>query len=137
MIRRAYGFTAYGGILFVIALWFSLTIHDGSKGNPCGNMISYMKGEIKLFSMLSRMIFQLLGGLASYRYAKNFWYLGLTQVSIKVPYLLSDLKNQTIVSSCVTHILPSCGYFKGQEQICFNPTSWHLVTYNFLRGHKF
>ena len=46
--------------------------------------------------------------------------------------LLSDLKNQTIVSSCVTHILPSCGYFKGQEQICFNPTSWHLVTYNFL-----
>ena len=51
--------------------------------------------------------------------------------------LLSDLKNQTIVSSCVTHILPSCGYFKGQEQICFNPTSWHLVTYNFLRGHKF
>ena len=25
---------------------------------------------------------------------------------------LSDLKNQTIVSSCVTHILPSCGYFK-------------------------
>ena len=50
---------------------------------------------------------------------------------------LSDLKNQTIVSSCVTHILPSCGYFKGQEQICFNPTSWHLVTYNFLRGHKF
>ena len=30
---------------------------------------------------------------------------------------LSDLKNQTIVSSCVTHILPSCGYFKGQEQI--------------------
>ena len=46
--------------------------------------------------------------------------------------LLSDLKNQTIVSSCVTHVLPSCGYFKGQEQICFNPTSWHLVTYNFL-----
>ena len=46
--------------------------------------------------------------------------------------LLSDLKNQTIVSSCVTHTLPSCGYFKGQEQICFNPTSWHLVTYNFL-----
>ena len=45
---------------------------------------------------------------------------------------LSDLKNQTIVSSCVTHILPSCGIFKGQEQICFNPTSWHLVTYNFL-----
>ena len=88
MIRRAYGFTAYGGILFVIALWFSLTIHDGSKGNPCGNMISYMKGEIKLFSMLSRMIFQLLGGLVSYRYAKNFWYLGLTQVSMKVPYIL-------------------------------------------------
>ena len=50
---------------------------------------------------------------------------------------LSDLKNQTIVSSCVTHIWPSCSYFKGQEQICFNPTSWHLVTYNFLRGHKF
>ena len=56
---------------------------------------------------------------------------------VEESYLLSDLKNQTIVSSCVTHILPSCGYFKGQEQICFNPTSWHLVTYNFLRGHKF
>ena len=46
--------------------------------------------------------------------------------------LLADLKNQPIVSSCVTHILPFCGYFKGQEVICFNPTSWHLVTYNFL-----
>ena len=43
-----------------------------------------------------------------------------------------DLKNQPIVSSCVTHILPFYGYFKGQEHICFNPTSWHLVTYNFL-----
>ena len=50
---------------------------------------------------------------------------------------LADLKNQPIVSSCVTHILLFCGYFKGQEEICFNPTSWHLVTYNFLRGHKF
>ena len=46
--------------------------------------------------------------------------------------LLADLKNQPIVSSFVTHILPFCGYFKGQEEICFNPTSWHLVTYNFL-----
>ena len=52
-------------------------------------------------------------------------------------FLLADLKNQPIVSSCLTHILPFCGYFKGQEQISFNPTSWHLVTYNFLRGHKF
>ena len=52
-------------------------------------------------------------------------------------YLLPDLKNQPMGSSCVKHILPFCGYFKGQEQICFNPTSWHLVTYNFLRGHTF
>ena len=51
--------------------------------------------------------------------------------------LLADLKNQPIVSSCVTHILPFCSYFKGQEQICFNPTKWHLVTCNFLQGHKF
>ena len=58
-------------------------------------------------------------------------------VDVGSSFLLSDLKNQTIVSSCVTHILPSCGYFKGQEEICFNPTSWHLVTYNLLRGHKF
>ena len=61
----------------------------------------------------------------------------LNYLAIHSTTLLSDLKNRTIVSSCVTHILPSCGYFKGQEQICFNPTSWHLVTYNFLRGHKF
>ena len=46
--------------------------------------------------------------------------------------LLADLKNQPIGLSCVTHILPFCGYFKGQEQICFNPTNWHLVTYNFF-----
>ena len=45
---------------------------------------------------------------------------------------LADLKNQPVGSLCVTHILPFCSYFKGQEQICFNPTSWHLVTYNFL-----
>ena len=51
--------------------------------------------------------------------------------------LLADLKNQPIVSSCVTHIWAFCNYFKGQEQICFNPTSWHLVTYNSLQGHNF
>ena len=45
--------------------------------------------------------------------------------------LLADL-NQPVGSLCVTHILPFCGYFKGQEQTVFNPTSWHLVTYNFL-----
>ena len=71
---------------------------------------------------------------------QNWQITGTRQVikeQTNIADLLSDLKNQTIVSSCVTHILPSCGYFKGQEQICFNPTSWHLVTYNFLRGHKF
>ena len=47
-------------------------------------------------------------------------------------YFLADLKNQPIRSLCVTHILQFCGYFKGQEQICFNPTSWNLVTYNLL-----
>ena len=47
-------------------------------------------------------------------------------------YLLADLKNQPVVLLCVTHILPFCGYFKGQEQFGFNPTSWHLVTYKFL-----
>ena len=57
-------------------------------------------------------------------------------VDITDSHLLADLKNQPIGSSCVTHILPFCGYFKGQEQIGFNPTSWHLVTYNFLLGHK-
>ena len=46
--------------------------------------------------------------------------------------LLADLKNQPIGSSCVTNILEFCGYFKGQEQMFFNPTSWHLVTYSFL-----
>ena len=45
---------------------------------------------------------------------------------------LADLKNQPIGSLCVTHILPFFGYFKGQEQSVCNPTSWHLVTYNFL-----
>ena len=45
---------------------------------------------------------------------------------------LADLKNQPVGLSCVTRILPFCGYFKGQEQIDVNPTSWHLVTYNFL-----
>ena len=49
---------------------------------------------------------------------------------------LAVLKNQPIGSWCVTHILAFCGYFKGQEQTCFSPTSWHLVTYNFLWGHK-
>ena len=47
-----------------------------------------------------------------------------TQIQITEPrsrVLL--LKNQPIGSLCVTHILPFCGYFKGQEQVCFNPTS--------------
>ena len=46
--------------------------------------------------------------------------------------LLADLKNRPIGSSSVTHILQFCGYFNGQKQFGFNPTSWHLVTYNFL-----
>ena len=33
-----------------------------------------------------------------------------------ISILLADLKNQLMESSCVTHILPFCGYFKGQEQ---------------------
>ena len=52
--------------------------------------------------------------------------------SLPTSNLLADLKNQPIGSSCVTHIFPFCGCFKVQEQIGFNPTSWHLVTYNFL-----
>ena len=56
----------------------------------------------------------------------------LQQVTQRPFIFLADLKNQPIGSLCVTHILPFCGYFKGQEQICFNPTTWHLVTYNLL-----
>ena len=37
--------------------------------------------------------------------------------STLIPTLLADLNNQPVGSSCVTHILPYCGYFKGQEQI--------------------
>ena len=51
---------------------------------------------------------------------------------LEMSKLLADLKNQPVESSCVTHILPFCSCFKGQEQLVFNPTSWHLVTYNFL-----
>ena len=47
----------------------------------------------------------------------------ITMMSSRILILLADLKNQPIGSSCATHILPFCGYFKGQEQICFNPTS--------------
>ena len=57
--------------------------------------------------------------------------IGYMKIDTQVDYL-ADLKNQPVGSLCVTHILPFCGYFKGQEQIGFNPTSWHLVTYNFL-----
>ena len=46
---------------------------------------------------------------------------------------LADLKNQPTGSSCVTHILQFCSYFKDQEQFGFNPTSWHLVTQLFMR----
>ena len=57
----------------------------------------------------------------------NFWTIANCAIWCENPvYWL------IIGSSCVTHILPFCGYFRGQEQICFNP----LVTYNFLWGHK-
>ena len=48
------------------------------------------------------------------------------------PSFLADLKNQPVGSLCVTHILPFCSRFKGQEQIDFKPTSWNLVACNFL-----
>ena len=58
------------------------------------------------------------------------WYVfSLLNKSTK---LLADLNNRPLGSSCVTHILQFCGYFQGQEQFDFYPTSWHLVTYNFL-----
>lgn len=89
MIRNSYGSTAYGVALFTLASWFALTVHDGSKGNPCGNMISFMQGKISLPMMWVRVFFQLLGGLASYTYARNFWYLGLTKVTCHFPGAVS------------------------------------------------
>ena len=66
----------------------------------------------------------------------NIYSLSRSVMRVKLrkitAYLLADLKNQPVGSSWVTHILPFCCYFKGQEQIGFKPTSWHLVTYNFL-----
>ena len=57
---------------------------------------------------------------------------GFRVKALNTNYLLVDVKNQPIGSSCVTHVLAFCSYFKGREQTFFNPTSWHLVTYNFL-----
>ena len=64
----------------------------------------------------------------------NIYYCMVDKCDGKLQFLFfsADLKNQPVGSSCVTHILPFYGYFKGQEQTGFNPTSWHLVTYNFL-----
>ena len=50
-------------------------------------------------------------------------YQGHCIISTVLAVLLADLKNQPKGSSCITHILPFCGYFKGQEQTVFYPTS--------------
>ena len=47
------------------------------------------------------------------RVVTSAWWVYHHQVSNLS--FLADLKNQPIVSSCVTHILAFCGYFKGQE----------------------
>ena len=68
----------------------------------------------------------------NYFLEKNpIFVLFLEKIPVFVLFL-ADLKNQPVGSLCVTHILPFCGYFKGQDQTVFNPTSWHMVTYNFL-----
>ena len=69
---------------------------------------------------------------AKSRYCALKKYLQFASAQMVSVGLLAHLKNQPIGSLCVTHILALCSYFKGQEQIGFNPTSWHLVTYNFL-----
>ena len=68
-------------------------------------------------------------------HCNEIWYNWLGESVWAI--LLADWKNQPIGLLCVTHILQFCGYFKGQEQFGFNPTSWHLVTYNILWGHIF
>ena len=68
----------------------------------------------------------------AYELPAEFSYSDECRQAVRNVGLLADLKNRPIGSSCVTHILPFYGYFKGWEQTVFNPTSWHLVTYNFL-----
>lgn len=77
-IRNHYGWGAYGAILFFLSFWFTLTIKNG-KPNPCSYMIHYSKGEISWKRFMVHLVFQLVGGLSSYRFARTFWSFGLTE----------------------------------------------------------
>ena len=78
MIRNAYGFAAYGFTLFALGTWLAVTVTEG-RGNPCANVINYMKGGQSLRTTFLRCCLQLFGGLLSYRYAQCFWYLEMTE----------------------------------------------------------
>lgn len=119
-IRHEYGFAGYSVILFVLATWFSLTVRDGSRGNPCGNMISFMQGEISWLMTIVRITFQLVGGLASYQYARYFWYLGLTKVSLAD---LSAKKNRRINTVTVNKTKETV---KETVYFCFVGTLWEI-----------
>ncbi len=105
MIKRAYGQVGYGVVLFTTAFWFYMTVKDGSRGNPVAHMMAYMKGEMRASMMLTRMAFQLMGGLSSYRYARYFWYLEFTKVCSNQN---SKLKLFRITCKLVNIINTSC-----------------------------
>lgn len=77
MIKNSYGTLGYALILFTLGVWVSFTVKEG-KGNPCANIVTYMKGEQGILKTLLRVALQLAGGLISFRWARGFWYLGLT-----------------------------------------------------------
>ena len=120
MIRRAYGHIGYGVVLFTTAFWFYMTVKDGSRGNPVAHIMAYMKGDMKSSMMLTRMAFQLMGGLSSYRYARYFWYLEFTKVC--------DALNCTDIPTIADHLQTlnfqtvrfSISHHKSQEKFTFH-----------------
>ena len=121
MIRNSYGFAGFALILLVLSAWFSLAAPEG-RGNPCLNMIEYVRGGQSFKRTVFRCILQLIGGLASYRYAQYFWYLELTAGHgrrFRMPHCTAGLSvpspigfglefGATIVDSllCITTVTP-------------------------------
>ena len=136
MIRRNYGFYAYCLILVVFGIWHSLTIRT-ERGTPNENFADYMLGYIKLRQFLLRTCVQIFAGYLSYKYARTFWSLKLSQghghrlhavctSDLRVPVILGFVieAGGTFIDKCVT---PAIYLNKSKSTARFLGGLWGMV----------
>ena len=119
-LRKHYGDTVYMATLLMTGLWCFYTVDDGLS-NPCACVVGVMRGSYGYAEASIRCLLQLCGGLLSYRYARLFWKLALTNSHFErslMVFCRSDLR----VTSLMGFSIEFAATFVN-TLICFNTFS--------------